>query len=106
RNAASNSGAAVIVHRAYGHRAKIERVHTERETLRGRLLVATAHLAEPNFDRAVVLILEHGDDGALGIILNRPSEIAVGDVLPEWQGFAPAPAVAFTRGGASPDAGV
>jgi putative transcriptional regulator len=79
-------------------------VDDERETLRGRLLVATPPLVDPNFDRAVVLMLEHGDDGALGIILNRPSAIALDDVLPEWQVFAAAPAVVFTGGPVSPDA--
>jgi putative transcriptional regulator len=68
------------------------------------LLVATPPLVDPNFDRAVVLMLEHSDDGALGIILNRPSEIAVDDVLPEWRVFAAAPAVVFTGGPVSPDA--
>jgi putative transcriptional regulator len=79
-------------------------VDDERQTLRGRLLVATPPLVDPNFDRAVVLMLEHGDDGALGIILNRPSEIALDDVLPEWRVFAASPSVVFTGGPVSPDA--
>ena len=39
---------------------------------RGRLLVATPDLRDPNFSRTVVLMLEHGDEGALGVVLNRP----------------------------------
>lgn len=76
----------------------------QRHALRGRLLVATPPLVDPNFDRAVVLMLEHGEDGSLGIILNRPSEIALEDVLPEWRAFAASPSVVFTGGPVSPDA--
>ena len=46
----------------------------EQRSLRGRLLVAAPPLVDPNFDRTVVLMLEHGDDGGLGIVLNRRSE--------------------------------
>jgi putative transcriptional regulator len=42
-------------------------------SLRGNLLVASPHLPDPNFFRAVVLIVEHQNDGALGLILNRVS---------------------------------
>lgn len=51
---------------------------------RGRLLVAAPHLDDdPNFRRAVVLVLEHADEGALGIVLNDPMEVAAADALPE-----------------------
>ncbi len=53
------------------------------ESLRGRLLIASPALVDPNFARSVVLITEHGDEGAMGVVLNRPSEIEVGDVAPE-----------------------
>jgi len=53
------------------------------ESLRGRLLIATPALTDPNFARAVVLITEHGPDGAMGVVLNRPSVIAVDEVAPE-----------------------
>jgi putative transcriptional regulator len=49
---------------------------------RGRLLVASPTLVDPNFHRAVVLMLEHSPDGALGVILNRPSETTAGEALP------------------------
>src|SRR4051794_24716781 len=52
-------------------------------TLRGQLLVASPALSDPNFARSVVLITEHGSDGAMGVVLNRPSEIEVDDVAPE-----------------------
>jgi putative transcriptional regulator len=53
------------------------------ESLRGRLLIASPALVDPNFARSVVLITEHGPEGAMGVVLNRPSEIEVGDVAPE-----------------------
>ena len=46
-------------------------------SLRGRLLVAGPTLVDPSFDRTVVLLGEHGDEGAMGVVLNRPTEIAV-----------------------------
>jgi putative transcriptional regulator len=67
-------------------------------SLRGRLLVATPLLSDGIFDRSVVLLLEHGDEGALGVVLNRPSEIQVEDALPDWSGAAIEPAVMFVGG--------
>jgi putative transcriptional regulator len=66
--------------------------------LTGRLLVATPRLTDPNFRRAVVLMLDHGDDGALGIVVNRPLEVDVSAVLPSWQPFATAPGRLFQGG--------
>jgi putative transcriptional regulator len=74
------------------------------ETLRGRLLVATPPLVDPNFDRSVVLMLEHGDEGALGIILNRPTDATLAAVLPEWHEHASAPGVVFSGGPVAPEA--
>ena len=51
-------------------------------SLRGQLLVAAPMLLDPNFARTVVLIAEHGDDGAMGIVLNRPGELEVADAAP------------------------
>jgi putative transcriptional regulator len=73
-------------------------------TLTGRLLVATPPLVDPNFDRTVVLMLEHGDDGAIGVVLNRPSDTPIDDVLPEWRGLAAPPSAVFVGGPVSPDA--
>jgi putative transcriptional regulator len=53
------------------------------DSLQGRLLVASPSLFDPNFRRAVVLIVEHTEDGAAGLILNRPSETKVADAVPE-----------------------
>ena len=53
------------------------------ETLRGRLLVAAPILRDPNFHRTVVLVAEHSEDGAMGLVLNRPTDTPVGTALPE-----------------------
>ena len=73
-------------------------------TLRGRLLVASPLLSDPNFDRTVVLLVEHGDEGALGLVLNRPSELPVSEVLPQWRDRAAAPATMFLGGPVQPSA--
>lgn len=64
----------------------------------GDLLLATPALEDPNFADTVVLLLEVNADGALGVILNRPSRMPLPDVLEQWDGAASDPAVMF-RGG-------
>ena len=54
------------------------------ESLRGHLLVAGPGLIDPNFWRTVVLVGEHSDEGALGLVLNRSSETTVEEALPEF----------------------
>jgi putative transcriptional regulator len=53
------------------------------ESVRGQLLIAGPALLDPNFWRTVVLVVEHNEDGALGLVLNRPSETSVGDAVTE-----------------------
>ena len=53
------------------------------ESLQGQLLVAAPTLVDPNFHRAVVLVTEDSDTGAVGLVLNRPSEASVGEAVPE-----------------------
>jgi len=68
------------------------------ELLTGRLLVAGPRLIDPNFLRSVVLMCRHDEDGALGLILNRPTSVTVAEALPEWlQPLAP-PNVVFLGG--------
>jgi len=73
------------------------------ESLRGHLLIASPVLTDPNFSRSVVLITEHGPDGAMGVVLNRPSEIEVGDVAPELSGVVDGEPV-FVGGPVQPQA--
>ncbi|MBO0692003.1 MAG: YqgE/AlgH family protein [Acidimicrobiaceae bacterium] len=69
-----------------------------RSPLRGRLLVANPLLPDPNFDRCVILILAHGSEGALGVVLNRPSSTSVIEVLPHWATTVSPPSVVFAGG--------
>ncbi len=68
------------------------------DRLAGYLLVAAPRLADPNFSRRVVLVLDHGDPGALGVVLDRPGGVPVGELMPQWQEWATAPAQLFTGG--------
>jgi putative transcriptional regulator len=63
-----------------------------------RLLVSVPTLADPNFFRTVVFMIQHTDDGALGIVLNQPTETGVDAVLEAWGPYAAPPAVAFVGG--------
>ncbi|MFF7328484.1 YqgE/AlgH family protein [Streptomyces sp. NPDC090306] len=76
---------------------------TEVSSLTGRLLVATPALADPNFDRAVVLLLDHDEKGSLGVVLNRPTPVGVEDILENWAGLAGEPGVVFQGGPVSLD---
>jgi putative transcriptional regulator len=76
---------------------------TEVSSFTGRLLVATPKLADPNFDRAVVLLLDHDVEGSLGVVLNRPTPVGVLDVLEPWAALAGAPQVVFQGGPVSLD---
>lgn len=69
-----------------------------RESIRGKLLVAKPTLVESEFYRAVVLILEHGGEGAVGVILNRPSDLSVASAIEQWAEQATEPAVVFLGG--------
>jgi len=74
------------------------------DPMAGRLLVATPLLADPNFRRAVVLIVEHeAVEGTLGIVLNRPTTIGVGQVLEQWTELATDPSVVFRGGPVAPN---
>jgi putative transcriptional regulator len=53
------------------------------DSLRGKLLVSSPKILDPNFRRTVVLIAEHTDEGAMGFVLNRPAAVTVGDAVPD-----------------------
>ncbi|MGW2256996.1 YqgE/AlgH family protein [Streptomyces sp. NPDC001780] len=76
---------------------------TEVSSLTGRLLVATPALADPNFARAVVLLLDHDGEGSLGVVLNRPTPVDVGEILAPWGELAGEPGVVFQGGPVSLD---
>ena len=51
------------------------------ESLRGHLLLANGNLYDPNFRRTVVFMAEHNEEGAMGVVLNRPSDNRLSDVI-------------------------
>lgn len=65
---------------------------------RGRLLVAGPPLEDPNFRRTVVFMIEHNEEGALGVVLNRPSPIDLADAVPQWAELAAKPPAVFIGG--------
>lgn len=72
------------------------------EPARGRLLLATPVLDDPNFDRTVILLLEHGIEGTLGVVLNRRGPVPVDAVVAPWIACATAPADIFLGGPVAP----
>ncbi len=71
---------------------------------KGRLLLATPPLEDPNFDRTVIYVLEHHDEGALGLVLNRPSPEELDDGLSAWVQLQTDPSLVFVGGPVEPDA--
>ena len=67
-------------------------------SLRGKFLIASPTLIDPNFARSVVLIAEHNDEGAMGLVLNRPSEASVAESVEELDGVVDAGATVFVGG--------
>ncbi len=55
------------------------------DSLRGSLLIASPAVQDPRFRKTVVLVAEHTDDGAMGVVLNRPAESTVGSAVPELE---------------------
>jgi putative transcriptional regulator len=68
------------------------------DTTARRLLVSVPTLDDPNFFRSVVFVIEHTSEGAVGLVLNQPTDARLVDALPDWAELAAAPAVAFVGG--------
>jgi putative transcriptional regulator len=75
-------------------------------TTRGRLLVASPDLEDPSFRRTVVLMVAHDADGAVGLVLNRPSEIPIAEALPAWSDASAPPACLYLGGPVQQDAAI
>jgi putative transcriptional regulator len=73
-------------------------VRSDRDVEPGSLLVAAPKLLDSNFRRTVVYIIDHRGEGSLGVVLNRPSEVAVHDVLPAWGPHVTKPQAVFVGG--------
>jgi putative transcriptional regulator len=72
--------------------------------LRGQLLIASPALRDPNFHRTVVLLAEHGEEGAMGLVLNRPSDAAAAEATPTLAHLVEADAVVHVGGPVEPQA--
>ncbi|MEX5218986.1 MAG: YqgE/AlgH family protein [Nitrospira sp.] len=51
---------------------------------KGVLLVASPRLTDPNFRETVVIVVEHGSEGTMGLILNRPTNVLLSEALPQF----------------------
>lgn len=71
-------------------------------SLTGSLLVASPTILDPDFTGTVVLVIDHDEEGAVGVILNRPTEIPVADHLPDWADIVEAPGTVFAGGPVQP----
>jgi putative transcriptional regulator len=74
------------------------------DSTRGQLLIASPGLMDPNFWRTVVLIVEHSEAGALGLVLNRPSETTVGEAVSELEQLLELDDLLFIGGPVQPSA--
>jgi putative transcriptional regulator len=77
-------------------------IHGPMDYLHGQLLVASPTMSDPNFARTVVAIANHDCDGALGIVLNRPSDTEVVEAVPELEGVVETDEVVFVGGPVQP----
>jgi len=78
----------------------------DRPSLKGKLLVAAPTMREPTFARTVISVLEHNEDGALGVVINRPGDASLLDVVPPVADLASQPAVLFAGGPVEPQAAI
>lgn len=76
------------------------------DSARGQLLIAGPQLIDPNFWRTVVLVIEHSDEGAFGLVLNRASETAVGEAVPELESLIDADEPLFIGGPVQPSTAI
>jgi putative transcriptional regulator len=72
------------------------------DSTRGQLLIAGPGLLDPNFFRTVVLVVEHSEEGALGLILNRPSETTVAEAVSEIEGLVESGELIYVGGPVQP----
>ena len=74
------------------------------ESTRGQLLIAGPGLLDSNFFRTVVLVIAHSEEGALGLVLNRPSEATVGEAVTELDDLLEAEDSLYVGGPVQPSA--
>ncbi|MDP9285851.1 MAG: YqgE/AlgH family protein, partial [Actinomycetota bacterium] len=74
------------------------------ETLQGHLLVSAPSLHDPNFRKTVVLVAHHDEEGAMGLVLSRPSDVAAVEAVPSLDGLPGAAGPVFVGGPVQPEA--
>jgi putative transcriptional regulator len=74
------------------------------DSLQGKLLVSSPALVDPNFRKTVVLIAHHDGDGAMGLVLSRPSDVPATDAVPSLEGLPGAEGPVFVGGPVQPEA--
>src|SRR5436305_12883268 len=74
------------------------------DSARGQLLIAGPGLLDPNFWRTVVLVIEHNEEGALGLVLNRSSETTVGESVPQLENLVDSEELLYIGGPVQPSA--
>jgi putative transcriptional regulator len=74
------------------------------DSLRGKLLVSSPALVDPNFRKTVVLIAHHDDEGAMGLVLSRPSDVCAVEAVPVLDGIPGASDPVFVGGPVQPEA--
>ncbi|WP_263143151.1 YqgE/AlgH family protein [Pseudomonas sp. RIT-PI-AD] len=71
--------------------------------LKHHLLIAMPHMADPNFAQTLIYLVEHSDEGAMGLVINRPNGLTLGDVLeqlrPDYQPTARCQSLPIYSGG-------
>src|SRR5665213_2061714 len=73
------------------------------DSLRGKLLIAPPTLVDPNFTRTVVLVAAHDDNGALGLVLNRPLDTPLAEISPVLDALAEPGSMLHSGGPVAPD---
>jgi putative transcriptional regulator len=74
------------------------------DSLQGQLLISSPLLRDPNFRRTVVLMTHHDEEGAMGLVLSRPSELRVADAVPELADLAGSADRVYVGGPVQPEA--
>src|SRR3954451_12813708 len=73
-------------------------------SLHGQLLISSPALVDPNFRRTVILVTHHDEEGAMGLVLTRPSTIRVADAVPDLTDLPWADEVVYVGGRVQPEA--
>ena len=74
------------------------------DSLAGQLLISSPSLVDPNFRRTVVLMTHHNEDGAVGLVLSRPSDLRIDEAVPDLGELPYADDVVFVGGPVQPEA--